>query len=69
MTVKTKGKTPAKKGSLKRSERVRLMADTGCDERTIRRWERGESVKDVTMTRLGRSAVKLGIPVPERGAS
>ncbi|MHB8531721.1 MAG: hypothetical protein ACYDC2_03270 [Solirubrobacteraceae bacterium] len=55
----------AKKGILTRVERVRLMAETLCDERTIRRWERGEAVREPTRERLTKAARKLDIIVPE----
>ena len=56
----------APKGILTRQERIRLMADTSCDERTIRRWERGETVKDATRRRLEQAAKKHGIVVPKK---
>lgn len=61
-----KGKAPAHNGVLTRHERVRLMAVTGCDERTIRKWERGEDVKEATHVRLRDAARRLGIVVPNR---
>jgi hypothetical protein len=61
-----KGHAPAHKGILTRNERVRLMAATGCDERTIRKWERGEEVKEATDVRLTTAAKRLGIVVPKR---
>ena len=36
------------------------------DERTIRRWERGETVKDATRRRLEQAAKKHGIVVPKK---
>jgi transcriptional regulator with XRE-family HTH domain len=63
-----KGKVPEKRGFLSRRERIQLMAATGCDERTIRRWERGEKVWDVTKGRLEAAAKKLDIPLPEQAA-
>lgn len=66
MTSKTTGKGAHKKrGILGRKERVLLMADTFCDERTIRRWERGEPVRESTKARLDESAKRLGIVVPK----
>ena len=58
--------TNAHNGVLTRNERVRLMAATGCDERTIRRWERGEPVKEATRVRLVGAAKKLDILVPKK---
>lgn len=65
-----KGKKACKKnGTLSRAERIKLMAETQCDERTIRRWERADKnkpVKSSTADRLTKAAKKLGILVPER---
>ena len=62
--VRLKVASNAKKGVLKRAEKVRLMAETGCDLRTIRKWERGEPIKDASRTRLEKAARKLNIPTP-----
>ena len=64
-TFKPKGKVPDKKGVLTRHERVRLMLETGCDERTIRRWERGDDIKDVTDRRIRNASVDLNIGIPD----
>jgi hypothetical protein len=50
-----------------RRERQELAWETACDDRTIRRWERGDVVKDATRHRLEAAAKKLKFPVPMRG--
>lgn len=43
---------------------AKLQVETGCSARTITRWARGErTMRPATLMRLGRGAVKLGIPV------
>jgi hypothetical protein len=59
------GANNAKKGVLTRKERLDLMAETLCDERTIRRWERGGEMTPASLQRLGEAARKLRIPIPE----
>jgi hypothetical protein len=56
---------PKKNGILTRLERVKLMAESGCDERTIRRWERNEPLTAASNERLKKAARKLGIVIPE----
>lgn len=46
-------------------ERRRLAGLTQCDERTIKRWERGELVRGSTRELLERVARTLKLPVPE----
>jgi hypothetical protein len=68
VTTATKGQANAKNGVLSRPERVKLMAETLIDERTIRKWERGEDVRPGKREILERAARKLDIPIPEKAA-
>lgn len=62
MGDKKKGAAP--KPIFSRTERLQLMLESSCDERTIRRWERGKEIKPSTRERLVKAARKLDIPVP-----
>jgi hypothetical protein len=59
---------PAKRDRfLTRADRVKLMFETMCDERTIRKWEDGvETINATTRDKLERAARKHKIPIPER---
>jgi hypothetical protein len=52
--------------SLSTRDRLRLRAETLCDESTIDRWARGDAVKPATDARLVGAARKLKIQVPSR---
>jgi hypothetical protein len=49
------------KGVLTPGDRARLRADTMCDERTIKRWWLGQSVRASSAERLEAAAKRLGI--------
>ncbi len=54
-----------KRGIYTRAERLSLMFQTTCDERTIRRWERGETIKESTRSRLEKAARMLKLVIPD----
>jgi hypothetical protein len=66
VSVKGTKKTARRGTILKPSERRRLSGETLFEERTILRWERGETVLDTTRLALENAARKLGYPIPER---
>lgn len=65
MSGKLQGTGEAVQGALAKRDRLRLQLETGCDERTIRKWERGEDIKDASRQRLEGAAGRLGIAIPE----
>ena len=54
-------KALAPRAKLEVKDRLRLQLETGCDDWTIRRWARGESVRPATHDRLMKGCAKLGI--------
>ena len=49
---------------LTRLQRLRLMAETYLDDRTIRRAYAGEPVRESVLERLKAACAKLGYPTP-----
>lgn len=62
---KARATPPKKRGILSRNERLRLMLRTQCDERTVRKWERGETVRESARIRLETAARDLKLPMPD----
>jgi hypothetical protein len=65
---KTPKMTAPKKRLLSHIDRAKLVVETSCAERTIKRWEDGDPVTAATAIRLKKAARKLGIPIPEARA-
>ena len=55
--------------SLSTRDRLRLRAESLCDESTIDRWARGDAVKPATDARLTGAARRLRIRVPARATN
>jgi hypothetical protein len=49
------------RATLSRSEVIRIRLDTGCTERTIRAWARGDVLSARTMDLIARAAQKVGV--------
>ena len=56
-----KDKRIGRRRELTPSERTALRSATGCDERTIKRWRRRDTVRPATAERLSAAAKELGL--------
>lgn len=51
------------RAALSPSQRAQLRVETGCADKTIGAWARGEDVREATSNRLSRACVQLAIEV------
>lgn len=47
--------------TLLRDDMLRLMLESGCSSDTVRKWARGDEVRQATNGRLSKAARKLGL--------